>query len=97
MEVYPPQVARPNVGYCRQLVDFEKTSTGWGGWWLGVGLENDAPLGSHDYKDNLGRFLIPWIQTEFQIHHGQQKVEKSEATNTKRKESNQTEGSSGLA
>lgn len=54
MEVYPPsiphplswsrplgvkQVARPNVGYCRQLVDFEKTSTGWGdlmvGSWLG--------------------------------------------------------------
>ena len=26
------QVARPNVGYCRQLVDFEKTSTGWAAW-----------------------------------------------------------------
>ena len=33
------QVARPNVGYCRQLVDFEKTSTGWAAWlgaWIGV-------------------------------------------------------------
>ena len=109
------QVARPNVGYCRQLVDFEKTSTGWGDlvvWWLGVGLENYTPPWklpgrcwlARLQKINLVVFWFPCIQAEIQIHkkqkkihHGQQKGKKSEATNTKRKQSNQTEGSSGLA
>ena len=70
------QVARPNVGYCRQLVDFEKTSTGWGGLvvgsWLGEWYTplktTRAMLARTIAKMNLVIFWFPCIQTEIQIH-----------------------------
>jgi len=53
-------------------------------------------------KINLVFFDFPAFKQKFgfirkEKIHGQEKKEKSEATNTKRKQSNQTEGSSGLA